>query len=113
MISIFSHVMSSSSTPRDFILLVELEEGNKYGISPVSWGLTDPNDSEMVNWTASITGPPGLLSQDLPARHRVRTAVSGRSAASEVRDQHVVRGRRKWSGDRIWPDGPGPTTRSP
>merc|ERR1712096_553776 len=31
------------------------------GDSPVTWGLTDPDDSEMVNWTASITGPPNTV----------------------------------------------------
>ena len=56
--------MLSNSTPRDFVLLAELEEEQKCGNSPVSWGLSDPDDSEMVNWTASITGPPKTAFSD-------------------------------------------------
>ena len=54
--------MRSNSTllPRDFVLRLELaEEGRKGGDEgTVSWGPTDPDDGDMVNWTASVTGPP-------------------------------------------------------
>jgi len=51
--------MSSNSTnlPRAFKLLEELEENQKESDVPVSLELTEPDDMEMVNWTASIIGP--------------------------------------------------------
>ena len=50
-------MMSSNSTKvsRTFKLLEELED--KGSDDPVSLELTDPDDMEMVNWTASIVGP--------------------------------------------------------
>jgi len=49
--------------PRGFVLLQELEDGEKGGGGEVSWGLTDPGDVNLVNWTASIIGPRGTTFQ--------------------------------------------------
>lgn len=49
----------SSSIPRNFKLLEELEIGEKgLGSESCSYGLTNPDDITMTNWNATILGPP-------------------------------------------------------
>lgn len=49
----------TSSVPRNFKLLEELEIGEKgLGSESCSYGLADPDDITMTNWNATILGPP-------------------------------------------------------
>ena len=53
--------MSGVEIPRNFILLDELEKGEKsqFCDPSLSWGLTDSEDVNLSDWNASILGPSG------------------------------------------------------
>jgi len=53
--------MAGVDIPRNFILLDELEKGEKsqFGDASLSWGLTDSQDVNLSEWNASIFGPSG------------------------------------------------------
>lgn len=48
--------------PRNFLLLAELEKGEKgqIGDGSVSWGLESTDDPLMSSWIATILGPNGV-----------------------------------------------------
>lgn len=48
--------------PRNFLLLNELEKGEKgqIGDGSVSWGLVSHTDIELKTWAATILGPSGV-----------------------------------------------------
>ena len=54
--------MSGVEIPRNFILLDELEKGEKsqFCDPSLSWGLTDSEDVNLSDWNASILGPSGV-----------------------------------------------------
>ncbi|KAJ2159410.1 E2 ubiquitin-conjugating protein mms2 [Coemansia sp. RSA 552] len=47
-----------AEVPRNFVLLEELEKGEKTGFDPnCSYGLADADDMEMHRWSGTILGP--------------------------------------------------------
>ena len=57
----------SVEVPRNFILLDELEKGEKsqFCDPSISWGLDESRskDSSLSDWNATILGPPGVCHQ--------------------------------------------------
>lgn len=54
--------MAGVEIPRNFILLDELEKGEKsqFGDPSLSWGLVDDQDVNLSDWNATILGPQGV-----------------------------------------------------
>ena len=72
--------MSGVEIPRNFILLDELEKGEKsqFCDPSLSWGLTDSEDVNLSDWNASILGPSGVClppphKTPFPSKHRHMT----------------------------------------